>query len=98
MRVEERPRYAFRYGLAVNDDVVGPDEREQRFGFAADLENRNLLGRGATVGLSARLRRDQQIGRVFVGANRFFGLPLRSNLFLSRGREEIGSRTRPCRM
>jgi outer membrane protein insertion porin family len=43
------------------------------------------------VGLSARLRRDQQIGRVFVGANRFFGLPLRSNLFLSRGREEIGS-------
>ncbi len=91
VRVEERPRYAFRYGLAVNDDVVGPDEREQRFGFAADLENRNLLGRGATVGLSARLRRDQQIGRVFVGANRFFGLPLRSNLFLSRGREEIGS-------
>jgi outer membrane protein assembly factor BamA len=91
VNLEERPRYAFRYGLAVNDDVVGADEREQRFGFAADLENRNLLGRGATVGLSARLRRDQQVARVFVGANRFFGLPLRSNLFLSRGREEIGS-------
>ena len=91
VRVEERPRYAFRYGLAVNDDVVGPDEREQRFGFAADLENRNLLGFGATVGLSARLRRDQQIGRAFVGANRFFGLPLRSNLFLSRSREETGA-------
>jgi outer membrane protein assembly factor BamA len=43
------------------------------------------------VGVSARLRRDQQVGRLFMGASRFFGLPLRSNVYLSRGREEIGS-------
>lgn len=91
VHVEERPRYAFRYGLQVLDDVVGVDERSQQVGFSADLENRNLLGLGATVGVSARLRPDQQIGRVFIGANRFFGLPLRSNLFVSRERQQIGS-------
>jgi outer membrane protein assembly factor BamA len=91
VRVQERPRYSFRYGLAVNSDVIGPDERDTRLGFAADLENRNLFGRGLTLGLSARLRRDQEVARVYLGGNRFFGLPLRSNVFLSRSRQDIGS-------
>ena len=90
IRVQERPRYNIRYGLSVNDDV-GSDGRDRRIGFAADLENRNILGLGATGGVSARLRRDQQVGRLFAGANRFFGLPLTSSVFLSRGRKEIGS-------
>ena len=91
VRVEERPRYNFRYGLSVNSDAVSPDERATRLGFAADFENRNLFGRGITAGLSTRLRRDQEVARVFLGANRFVGLPLRSNLFLSRTRQDIGS-------
>jgi outer membrane protein insertion porin family len=95
VRIEERPRYTFRYGLAVNSESIGADERDTRLGFAADLENRNLFGRGLTVGLSARLRRDQEVGRVYLGANRFFGLPLRSNAFLSRSREDIGSDAPP---
>jgi hypothetical protein len=90
VHVEER-RATLPLRFAVLDEVVAPDERSQRVGFAADLENHEPPRLGATVGLSARLRSDQQIGRLFVGANRFFGLPLRSNLFLSRGREEIGS-------
>jgi outer membrane protein assembly factor BamA len=91
VRVEERPRYSFRYGLSVNSDVVSPDERDTRLAFAADVENRNLFGRGMTVGLSARLRRDQEVARAYLGANRFFGLPLRSNVFLSRSRQDVGS-------
>ena len=91
VRVEERPRYRFRYGLALNDDVVGPDEREQHLGLAADLEARDLFGLGTSAGVAARLRRDQQVGRVFLGANRFFGLPLRSTVFVQRQRQEIGS-------
>jgi outer membrane protein insertion porin family len=91
IRVEERPRYSFRYGLAFNDTVTTADERERRLGFAADLENRNVLGRGASVGLSARLRQDQEVGRVFFGTSRFLGLPIRSNLFLARSRQQIGS-------
>jgi outer membrane protein assembly factor BamA len=90
VRVEERPRYSFRYGLSVSD-VASLDERDTRLAFAADVENRNLVGRGMTVGLSARLRRDQEVARVYLGANRFLGLPLRSNVFLSRSRQDIGS-------
>ncbi|HEX7794331.1 MAG TPA: translocation/assembly module TamB domain-containing protein [Vicinamibacterales bacterium] len=91
IRVENRPRYTFRYGLAVNDDVTGPDERSRNIGLAADLENRNVLGSGATLGLSARLRRDQEVGRIYLGVPRSFGLPLQSTLFLSRSRQTIGS-------
>jgi outer membrane protein assembly complex protein YaeT len=91
VRLQERPRYRFRYGLAFNDDVVSAEERRQRMAFAADFQNRNLFGTGATAGLSARISRDQQVGRLNVGANRFFGLPLRSNFFISRSREEFGS-------
>jgi len=91
IRVQDRPRYTFRYGLAVNDDVTGTDERRRGIGFAADLENRNVLDSAATLGLSARLRRDQEVGRVYLGVPRSFGLPLQSTLFLSRSRQNIGS-------
>ncbi len=87
-RVEERPRYSFRYGLAMNDDVVAPGQRAQKLGVAADLDQGNLFGRGATLGLSARIRSDQEVGRVNLGVPRFFGFPVRSNVFLSRGRQE----------
>ena len=36
-------------------------------------------------------RIDQEVGRLFLGANRFVGLPLRSNVFFSRSRQDIGS-------
>lgn len=87
--VEERPRYRLRYGLAINDEVIGPDDRQQRLGFAADLENRNVFGLGASAKLSVRLREDQQVGRFTVGAKRFFGLPIRSTVFVERAREQI---------
>ncbi len=84
----ERPRYRIRYGLALNDDVVGADERERELGVAADLENRNVFGRNMSAGLSLRLRRDQQVGRVTLGASRLFGLPIRSTVFVEREREQ----------
>ena len=85
----ERPRYRFRYGLALSDEPIGLDERDRRLGFAADLERRNLFGRGLTAALSTRLRRDQQVGRLTLGARRFFGLPIRSTLFVEREREQL---------
>ena len=87
----ERPRYNLRYGVAFNDDVVAPDVRDRRFGLAADFERRYLFGGSTNVGVATRLRRDQQVGRVFLGANRLFGAPLRSTVFLERSREEINS-------
>jgi outer membrane protein assembly complex protein YaeT len=85
----ERPRYRFRYGLAFTEEDVGPDERDRRLGVAVDLENRNIFGRGASAGLALRLRRDQQVGRVNLGASRLFGLPIRSRLFVEREREQL---------
>jgi outer membrane protein assembly factor BamA len=87
--LEERPRYRVRYGLAVSDEEIDEDERDRRLGFAADVENRNLFGRGATAGVSLRLRRDQQVGRLTLGSQRFFGLPLRSTVFVERQREQL---------
>jgi translocation and assembly module TamA len=87
--LEERPRYRVRYGLAVSDEEISPDERDRRLGFAADVENRNVFGRGLTAGVSLRLRRDQQVGRLTLGSQRFFGLPLRSTLFIERQREQL---------
>jgi outer membrane protein assembly complex protein YaeT len=87
--LEERPRYSVRYGLAVSDEVVGPEERVQRLGVAADVNNRNMFGRGLTAGFSLRLRRDQQVGRVTLGASRFFGFPIRSTVFVEREREQL---------
>jgi outer membrane protein assembly complex protein YaeT len=87
--LEERPRYRVRYGLAVSDEEISDDERDRRLGFAADVENRNLFGRGATAGVSLRLRRDQQVGRLTLGSQRFFGLPLRSTVFIERQREKL---------
>ncbi|HEY8550947.1 MAG TPA: translocation/assembly module TamB domain-containing protein [Vicinamibacterales bacterium] len=85
--LERRIPWRIRYGLALNDDVVGVDEREQRLGVAADVERRGLFGSPTTVGLAARLRRDQQAGRLFLSADRFGTLPVASNVFFSRSRE-----------
>src|SRR5262245_36567024 len=86
--VEQRPRYRLRYGIALTDEEVGPDQRDQKLGFAADLENRNVFGRGATAGASLRLRSDDQVGRLSLGARRLFALPIRSTLFVEREREQ----------
>src|SRR6185295_2796328 len=88
MRLEERPRNSFRYGLAMNDDVAEPNQRVQKLGFAADFENRDGLAQGASVGLSARIHSNQEVGRAFLTLPQFFGLPVRSNVFLSRGRQQ----------
>jgi outer membrane protein assembly complex protein YaeT len=87
--VAQRPRYRLRYGIAVSDEEVTPGQRDQRLGFAADVENRNLFGRGATAGASLRLRSDQQVGRLSLGAKRFFALPIRSTVFVEREREQL---------
>jgi outer membrane protein insertion porin family len=87
--LEQRPRYRVRYGLAVTDEEVGPDQRDHELGFAADVDDRNLFGRGATAGASLRLRRDQQVGRVSLGAKRLFALPIRTTVFVERQREQL---------
>jgi outer membrane protein assembly factor BamA len=92
VRVRERPRFRLRWGVQVadeSDDGAGTG-RSYRAGLSADLTHLNLLGRGATVGASARLNQDYRAGRVFISTPTTFGLPLRSSLFVTRSREDIG--------
>ena len=54
---------------------------------------RNLFGRAITVGIPTRVERRQQIGRLFVGVPRLFGLPIASNIFVSRLRNRLNENT-----
>ena len=89
--LEEWPAYRLRYGLQVKDELapVG-EQRELRLGLVGDLTHQNLLGRAATVGTAFRFDTIQQTLRGFLTVPRFFGQPVTSNVFVSRGREKIG--------
>jgi len=81
--LEEIPHYSLRYGFVVNDvadDITG--DREYSTGVAADLRNRNILGRAMSGGVFGRYQQNQQIGRLFISTPRFFGLPLVSSAFV----------------
>jgi len=91
--LEEWPAYSLRYGLRVSD-VEAPSDiaatREYRLGFAGDVSRRHLFGRAATTGLSASGSPDRGSARGYLRLQGFFGLPVTSNLFLSRTRETLG--------
>lgn len=70
--VREMPWLRLRFGLAVNDDVLQDDafratsSRRVTPGLSALLENRNLLGRALSGGVSARYERARRTGRAFL--------------------------------
>ena len=86
----ELPRYRFRYGVRLNDEV-GPTEvgREVRPALVADLLRRNLLGRAVSTGVAGQIETDRRLARGFVSLPQMFGLPVTSNLFLTRSREDF---------
>src|SRR5262249_42588748 len=57
---------------------------------AGDVGVRNLFGRALSMGVAARYTRDFNAVRFYTTAPSFFGLPITSNVFLSRSREEEG--------
>ena len=89
--IEEWPAYRLRYGLQVKDELapVG-EQRELRPGLVGDLTHQNLMGRAATVGAAFRFDTIRQTLRGFLAVPRFFGQPITSNMFVSRGRETVG--------
>ena len=91
--VEEWPRSRLRYGFQLNEERPESESEGTSItpGFVADFTRRNLLGRAATVGLSARVERREQTGRTFLTLPSLFGLPIGSSLFLSRSRTHLGA-------
>jgi outer membrane protein assembly complex protein YaeT len=88
--VDEWPPLRIRYGFEV-DDEAGPlsESRVLQPGAAADLTYRNVLGRAASTGLAFRYTKDFDAARVFWSMPSFLGLPLVSNVFVERSREEF---------
>ena len=88
--VQELPRYQFRYGFRVTD-LASPAEgtRSVQPGLMADLLNRNVFGRAITAGVAGQLEPDRFLARGILSLPTLFGLPVISNLFLTRSREEF---------
>ena len=90
--VQEWPRFSFRYGLKVTDEAAPVDpSRPFTPGLLLEFQDHSLFGRAATAGVTARYERDSRIARAFFSSPRFFGLPLMSNLFLARSRQQFNS-------
>ena len=95
--LEEWPRYRLRYGFQVNDEHEPERESARHLtpGLVVDLTRRNLFGRAIRTGLAGRVQRRQQAGRVFLSMPALFGLPVASNVFLSRSRTDFGDVANP---
>jgi outer membrane protein assembly factor BamA len=59
-------------------------------GVASDLNVRNLFGRAVSAGIAGRFTRDFRAARAYTTAPAMFGLPIVTNVFLSRSREQSG--------
>lgn len=94
--VEEYPPWRLRYGLQVDrnrDDssVEGLEDAppQMTLGGIAEIRNQNLFGRAITGGFATRIELDFQRINTFIQSASFFGLPLRSALFVYGSREKV---------
>jgi len=88
VNVRELPRYQFRYGFRLTDEV-GPVEatRQVRPAFVADLLRRNLFGRAISTGVAGQIERDRRLLRGLVSLPTLFTLPVVTNFFATTSRE-----------
>jgi outer membrane protein assembly factor BamA/autotransporter translocation and assembly factor TamB len=92
--LEEWPPLRVRYGFDLDDELRPASEATTlRPGVAADATYRNVFGRAASTGLAARYTKNFRATRGFFSTPFFFGLPLTSNLFVARSREQLGTST-----
>ncbi len=91
--VSELPRYRFRYGFRATD-ITEPIEgtrtlsrREIRPAIVVDLLDRNVLGRAVAAGAAGQLEFDRWLARGILSLPRLAGLPVSSNVFLTRSHE-----------
>jgi outer membrane protein assembly factor BamA len=97
--LEEWPALRLRYGLEVDDqqssDRSGAIEsagggRTFDLGVGGEVGSRSLFGRMLSAGVAGRYTRDFRAARTYLTAPSLFGLPIVSNIFLSRSREALG--------
>ena len=84
VEVQEARRYLLRYGIALSNEYEAVlDEDMGSVGVAADLRDRNFLGRGIALGLGARVERNLASVRGLFSMPRLASLPLRTNVSLT---------------
>ena len=90
--VEEFKKYSLRYGISLsNEDSPGFEDMAAALGVAADLRDRNFLGRGWGAGVGGRYEKNLWSVRTLFTVPRLGSYPIVSNVYFTV-REEINSR------
>ena len=88
--LQELALYRFRYGFRVNDTVTPIEiDRELRPALVVDFLRRNLFGYAISAGAAGQLESDRRLLRGVVTLPRLFGLPVTTNFFATRSREDF---------
>lgn len=92
--VTEWPEWRLRYGLQLDDALVATGDanattgRSQNLGVTADLQNRNVLGRAFTFGITGRAERLLRFSSTYFTFPTLFGRPVQTYVFASGERED----------
>jgi outer membrane protein insertion porin family len=87
--LQESRRFMFLYGIeATNQYESLFDERVSSGGVAADLRDRNFLGRGWTLGAGLRYEPDFRSARILASVPRIRSRRIRTNLYIDSRTED----------
>jgi outer membrane protein insertion porin family len=88
--LEETRRFQLRYGVELSSEFTSAlDQRTNAVGFAADIRDRNFLGRGMSLGGGLRYEPDLRSARTLFSVPTLRRRPIRTNLFVNvRGEEK----------
>ncbi|HZA37013.1 MAG TPA: translocation/assembly module TamB domain-containing protein, partial [Vicinamibacterales bacterium] len=88
--LEEARRFQLRYGLELSSEYTSAlDQRTNALGVAADIRDRNFLGRGMSLGGGLRYEPALRSARALFSVPTVRRRPIRTNLFLNaRGEEQ----------
>ncbi|HEU4927580.1 MAG TPA: translocation/assembly module TamB domain-containing protein, partial [Vicinamibacterales bacterium] len=88
--LEETRRFQLRYGLEVSSEYNSAlGQRSNAWGVAADLRDRNFLGRGMSLGGGIRYEPNLRSVRSLFSVPKLAGRPIRTNVYLTaRGEED----------
>jgi outer membrane protein insertion porin family len=87
--LEEARRFQLRYGVELSSEYSSAlAQRTNALGVAADIRDRNFLGRGMSLGGGLRYEPDLRSARSLFSVPKLVGLPIRTNVHLTVRAEE----------
>ena len=87
--LEEARRFQLRYGVEVSSEYSSAlSQRTNAWGFAADIRDRNFLGRGMSLGGGLRYEPDLRSARGLFSVPKLANRPIRTTVYLTARAEE----------